>query len=107
MDQRGWLRRLLKPEFRSRPSWSEPAAAADTELIELLQRRDGLLTTVRLKDGSNHVVKDIAWGYDCGDQYAHITTNVSPGGEGLPIDFFYSDAIASFVDTASGEIIRQ
>jgi hypothetical protein len=65
-----------------------------------------MLTTVRLRDGSQHLVRDIAWGYDLGDEYAHITTNVSPGGEGLPIDFFYSDAILFLVDTASGEVIQ-
>ncbi len=42
-------------------------------LIEILQQRDGLLTTVRLKVGTQHVVRDIAWGYDFGDEYAHIT----------------------------------
>lgn len=83
----------------------DPPDAADTKLIELLQRRDGLLTTVRLRDGSQHVVKDIAWGYDLGDEYAHITTNVSPGGGGLPVDFFYADAIVGLSDTASGEVI--
>lgn len=107
VDTRGWLRRLLKPEPGSRPGWSEPTAPADTELIELLQQRDGLLTTVRLKDGSTHVVRDIAWGYDLGDEYAHITTNVRPGGEALPIDFFHSDAIVSLVDTGSGKTLRQ
>lgn len=58
-----------------------------------------------LNDGTQHVVKDIAWGYDLGDKYAHITTNVSPGGEGLPIDFFYSDAVVGLSDTATGEAI--
>ena len=46
------------------------------------------MTTVRLRDGTDHLVHDIAWGYDDGDRYAHITTNVGPGGDGLPVDFF-------------------
>jgi len=84
---------------------ADSSAPADTELIELLQRRDGLLTTVLLKDGSRRVVQDIAWGYDLGDQYAHITTNVSPGGDGLSIDFFSSDDVVGLSDTASGAAI--
>lgn len=78
---------------------------ADTKLIEILQQRDGLLTTVRLRDGTQHVVRDIAWGYDLGDEYAHITTNVSPGDDGLTIDFFYSDSVIGLIDTATGEVI--
>jgi hypothetical protein len=78
---------------------------ADTPLIKTLRRRDGLLTTVHLKDGSHYVVKDIAWGYDLGDEFAHITTNTSPGGDGLSIDFFYSDAVVLLTDTHSGDTI--
>ena len=78
---------------------------ADTPLIKTLRRRDGLLTTVHLKDGSHSVVKDIAWGYDPGDEYAHITTNISPGGDGLSIDFFYSHAVVGLSDTHSGDTI--
>ena len=108
VDQRGWLlRRLLEPESESRPGWSDSPDPADTKLIELLQRRDSLLTTVRLKDGSDHVVKDIAWGYDVGDEYAYITTNASPGGEGLSLDFFYSNEIVCLMDSASGAVIWQ
>jgi hypothetical protein len=84
---------------------TDPPNPADTRLIDILQQRDGMLTTLRLINGTENVVKDIAWGYDLGDEYAHITTNVSPGGDGLPIDFFYSDAVIGLADTVTGEVI--
>ena len=65
----------------------------DRELIELLRARDGRMTTVVLKDGRRCLVRDIVWGYDAGDEYAHATTNVSPGAPGLDVDFFSTTEI--------------
>lgn len=70
----------------------------DTALLDLLQSRDGLLTRVLLADGRRLSVYDIAWGYDIGDEHAHVTTNVSPGCEGRPIDFFFRSEVTGLLD---------
>lgn len=51
---------------------------ADIEVITLLASRDGIPTVVTLNTGSQCTVHNIAWGYDVGDEYAHVTTNISP-----------------------------
>jgi len=58
-----------------------------------------------LKSGSALRVYNIAWGYDLGDEYAHITTNISPSQDGASIDFFYTSDIAEIIDEDSGRII--
>jgi hypothetical protein len=78
---------------------SEPV---DEEIISLLQQRDRIATEVILRDGKCCLVYDIAWGYDDGDTFAHITTNISPGGPGSSIDFFFTNDIAAIRDAASG-----
>lgn len=53
-------------------------------MIALLRDRDGMPTTVTLRDGRELTVWNIAWGYDIDDDYAHITTNCSPSVADLP-----------------------
>ena len=76
---------------------------ADIEVIALLASRDGIPTLVTLNAGSQCTVHNIAWGYDVGDEYAHVTTNVSPEIDGASIDFFFTSDIQSITDLASGE----
>ncbi|WP_211762667.1 hypothetical protein [Kutzneria sp. CA-103260] len=77
-------------------------APGDDDVIELLQRRDGVPTEVVLRDGNTLTVLNIAWGYDIGDEYAHVTTNFSPPAEGIEIDFFCTDTVAAIVDPETG-----
>jgi len=79
---------------------------ADIEVITLLSSRDGIATLVTLENGSNCTVHNIAWGYDVGDEYAHVTTNVSPTIEGASIDFFFTSDIRSIHDPSTGETLR-
>ena len=58
-----------------------------------------------LSDGSKCRFYNIAWGYELGDDYAHITANISPEQEGADIDFFYSQDIVEVVDEESGRIV--
>jgi len=78
---------------------------ADTEIIDLLRSRDSQATEVRLRDGQICTVFDIAWGYDIGDQYAHVTSNVSPMVEDRSIDFFFTCEIEQIVDPETGLVI--
>jgi hypothetical protein len=76
--------------------------ARDDALIALLRQRDGLDTEVVLRDGRRVVVRNIAWGYDDSDDWAHVTTNVSPEVRGHSIDFFFTNDVAAVLDPPTG-----
>jgi hypothetical protein len=76
---------------------------ADGELLDLLMRREGIPTLVTLNSGLQVTVHNIAWGYDIGDQYAHVTTNISPRIASASIDFFFTSDIRSIADSVLGE----
>jgi hypothetical protein len=76
----------------------------DEVIINILRSRDSV-PTVRVRGGQVYVVYDIAWGYDMGDQYAHVTTNISPRVEDRPIDFFFTSEIERMVDPVTGSLL--
>lgn len=79
----------------------------DKKLIELLRSRDALRTRLELRDGTALDVWNIAWGYDHGDDFAHITSNISPEQDGSSIDFFFTHQVKKVIDPESGaEIIE-
>lgn len=65
----------------------------DETTIDLLKSRDGMETKVELKNGRIISIWNIAWTYDIGADFAHITTNISPSVANAPIDFFYTNEI--------------
>lgn len=69
----------------------------DNEILEQLKRRDGIETEIVLKDGTKLIVWNITWGYDIGENFAHITTNISPNIEKAEIDFFYTNEIEEII----------
>jgi hypothetical protein len=71
------------------------APRVDSGLIETLTARDGLPTLLTLKDGRQRTRHNIAWGYDIGDGFAHVTTNISPEVDGATVDFFYTSEVES------------
>jgi hypothetical protein len=73
--------------------------------MDMLMSRDGLETEVELTDGRRLRVLNVAWGYDAGDHYAHVTTNISPRVPGSDIDFFFTNEIRFVEDTLSGEAV--
>jgi hypothetical protein len=77
----------------------------DESLISLFRDRDGRTTRVILRDGRLLTVLNIAWGYDMGDEFAHVTTNVSPSVEGTSIDFFYTSDVETVSDPSSGDVL--
>lgn len=77
----------------------------DGELISLLQERDALATEVVLRDGRRLTVFDIAWGYDLGDQFAHVTTNISPGRDDRPIDVFFTSEVVKVADPETSAVL--
>ncbi|MEV6601986.1 hypothetical protein AB0M36_34805 [Actinoplanes sp. NPDC051346] len=75
--------------------------ALDKDLVKLLHDRGGVETVVMLQDGRRLVVFDIAWGYDLGDQWAHVTTNISPGREGAAVNLFWTNEVVSVIDAGT------
>ena len=77
----------------------------DDHIIDIFKKRDGQPTIVKLNNGKQYTVWDIAWGYDMGDEFAHITTNVSPGVEGASVDFFYTSEIIEISESKLAEAL--
>jgi hypothetical protein len=77
----------------------------DEDILAVLQLRDGSPTKVMLADGSAALVFNIAWGYDIGDEYSHVTTNISPGVHGAQIDFFYTSEVTRLVDPLTDNVL--
>ena len=84
----------------------EQPEPADKDLIELLTTRDGQPTFVKLRDGRRLSVINIAWGYDMGDEYAHVTTNVSPSVDGEAVDFFFTNEVVAVLDESDRTLRR-
>jgi hypothetical protein len=80
-------------------------APRDDELLRILQERDAVETVVVLRDGRRLRVHDIAWGYDMGDDWAHVTSNVSPGVEGASVDFFFTSDVVLVLDAATDHVV--
>jgi len=60
-------------------------------------------TTVLLSTGKKLLVKNVAWGRDFGDEYDHVTANVSPSEKSFPIDVFMTSEVMSLQDPVSGK----
>lgn len=70
----------------------------DAALIALLAGREGLLTIAGLTGGTTLRFRSIAWGYDPGDEYAHVTANPGAAGEGLGPRMFYTHELTGLWD---------
>ena len=63
-----------------------------------LTARDGQKTRVELSGPRSLEVFNIAWGDDMGDDYEHITSNISPMVDGSTIELFFTDEVVRIVD---------
>lgn len=61
--------------------------------------------TVYLDNDRVLIVWNIAWGYDIGDDFAHITTNINPEIKNADIDHFYTNEIQIVEDQTNGRIL--
>ena len=71
----------------------------------MFQARDGSPLRAVLRNGNVLTVFNIAWGYDMGDEYAHVTSNVSPAVEGTAVDLFFTNDVDHVLDPATGVIV--
>ena len=78
---------------------------ADESLLEVLRMRDREASEVVLRDGKKLTVFNIAWGYDMGDEFAHVTSNISPEVDNADIDFFFTNQVVRIVDPENGAIL--
>lgn len=79
------------------------AKAPHARALDILVRRSGALSVVLLQSGKICQVYDVAWGYDMGDEVAHITSNISPGPAiACGVDFFLASEIQRIEDGQDG-----
>lgn len=77
----------------------------DKHVIDIFIVREGRPTIVILKNRGSLEVWNIAYGYDMGDEFAHITTNISPSVEGATIDLFFTNEIIELIDPDKENVI--
>ena len=68
----------------------------DKNRVDIFKSRDGLETKVKLKNGSLISVLNIAWDYDIGDKFTHITIKVSPNVDRTTNDFSFTNEIRKY-----------
>lgn len=74
-------------------------------IVKILEKRCGHLTEVQLGNGKLLNVNNITWGYDMGDDFAHITANINSIQESMEIHFFYVNEVSKLLDPETGKII--
>lgn len=77
----------------------------DEALLALFHAHDRSPLRVVLRSGSILTVFNIAWGYDSGDEYSHVTTNMSPDVEGSEVDFFFTDDVDRVLERGMGTLL--
>ena len=71
--------------------------------LTILKKRDPDPTDVQLEDGRVLRVYNVAPGRDLGDEFDHVTTNISPSPAcDHTVDVFYTNEIAGLVDPDTG-----
>lgn len=73
-------------------------------IVPLLRSRDGNETKVLLSGNRLLSVFNIAWGEDIGDDYEHLTSNISPDLVGASIDLFFTDEVVKVFDVATNAV---
>jgi hypothetical protein len=80
-------------------------APRDEALLAMFLERVGSPSRVVLRDGNILTVFNIAWGYDVGDEYSHVTSSVSPAVEGSAVHLFFTNDVDHVLDPASDVIL--
>ena len=87
-----------------RQGWGEIKEGLGAPVRKLIEARTGILTLVRMADGKELTVRNVAWGRDAGDMWEHVIANTGPPHD-LPIHFFHLSEVESVHDPATGEIL--
>lgn len=75
----------------------------DQHIIDTFKTTDQIEKVVYLDNNSNLTVWNIAWGYDIGDEFAHVTANINPEIKSSDIDYFYTNEILKIEDRKNGK----
>lgn len=97
------LRTLALRTYRSR--MDDPTPEHCRGIVPLLQARDGEPTKVELSGDRKLTVLNIAWGEDLGDDYEHLTANISPSVGSKVTDLFHTDEVAKLLDPTTGAVL--
>lgn len=74
--------------------------------LDWLKRRGDEITRVVLESGAELRVWNVAWGYDPGEEVAHVTTNASPPPvDDYDIDFFHASEIVRIEDYETSVVL--
>ncbi len=74
--------------------------------LDILVERCGRWSRVYLTGERICMVYDVAWGFDEGEDVAHITSNISPGpSTERTIDFFHATEISRIENPDTDEIL--
>lgn len=77
----------------------------DESILQVLLAREGSPSSVILNGGTELIVVNIVYGYDLGDAYAHVTTNICPEVHGHSVDVFSTESVAAIVDPVTQELL--
>lgn len=83
----------------------EPSPAHCRLIVPLLNARGGHRTELELSDHRSLIAYNIAWGEDIGDDYEHLTTNISPAVDGTDADLFFTDEVAKILDPETRAVL--
>lgn len=84
---------------------TEPSPAHCRLIVPLLRSRSGQQTCVLLSGNRSLSVFNIAWGEDMGDDFEHLTSNISPSVTGASVDLFFTDEVVTVSDPATDRVM--
>lgn len=67
-------------------------------IVGILERRTGIKTLVEMTSGQTYSVFNVCWGRDMGEDWEHVSANISPFVEGASFDFFLTQDVAKLMD---------
>lgn len=50
-------------------------------------------------------VFNVAWGEDMGDDFEHLTSNISPAFDSAAVDLFFTDEVETVIDSETGTVV--
>lgn len=80
-----------------------PGKGAD--LLRVLLGRVGVPTTLCLENGATATTRNCAWGRDVGDDWEHLSLNISPAMRPTKFGLLSARDVVRVIDPASGDVI--
>ena len=88
-----------------RQGWGEIKEGLGAPIRKLLEARNGKLTLLRMANGKELEIFDVAWGRDTGDLWEHVTANISPSVGGRPVHFLIMSDVEAAIDPTTREVL--